>query len=299
MFLPNEFLRARILAIMTLQTGVVRRSARVLVKLDGSVAIVTGGAGGIGSALAQRLVERGSRVVVTDLDPHRVADVVAALVPAGGDRVVGLSGDCSSVPHIQALIDLAEDRFGPVDLFVANAGVARGQGLEASDEDWAASIEVNVLAHVRAARLLTPRWLERGRGYFLSTASAAGLLTQIGQPAYSVTKHAAVAFAEWMSVTYGSRGIVASCLCPMGVNTQMLTAASGSDDVSARASALAVTASGGVLEPLYVADIVMEGIADERFLILPHEDVGEFYRRRATDPDRWLASMRRYQDALL
>jgi NAD(P)-dependent dehydrogenase (short-subunit alcohol dehydrogenase family) len=212
--------------------------------------------------------------------------------------VVALAGDCSSERHLLALVELAEDRLGPVDLFVANAGVARGQGLEAPDEDWAVSLEVNLLAHVRAARLLVPRWLERGRGYFVSTASAAGLLTQIGQPAYSVSKQAAVAFAEWLSVTYGSRGIVVSCLCPMGVNTDMLTAAADSDDVAVRVSARAVTAAGRVLEPLDVADAVVAGIRDERFLILPHAEVGEYYRRKAADPDRWLAGMRRYQDAL-
>lgn len=266
--------------------------------IDSSVAVVTGGSGGIGRALAQRLVERGARVLVTDLDPETVAATVAALMPAGRGRVVGLAGDCSVETHLQAILDLAEDRFGPVDLFVANAGVALGQGLDAAEEDWQASIEVNVLAHVRAARVLTPPWLERGRGYFLSTASAAGLLTQIGQPAYSVTKHAAVAFAEWMSVTYGSRGIAVSCLCPMGVNTAMLALAAESEDEAARVSARAVTASGGVLEPLDVADVVMEGLSDERFLILPHPEVAQFYRRKAADPDRWLTSMQRYRDAL-
>lgn len=135
-------------------------------------------------------------------------------------------------------------------------------------------------------------------GYFLSTASAAGLLTQIGQPAYSVTKHATVAFAEWLSVTYGSRGIAVSCLCPMGVNTAMLASATESEDSATRVSARAVTASGGVLEPRQVADCVVEGIGDERFLILPHPEVADFYRRKAEDPDRWLASMRRYQDSL-
>jgi len=266
--------------------------------IDGSVAVVTGAAGGIGSALAQRLLEHGASVVVTDLDADRVARTAADLELAGRGRVVGLAGDCSVEADVQALIDLAEERFGPVDLYAANAGVGLGQGLESSEQDWETSIDVNVLAHVRAARLLTPGWLERGRGYFLSTASAAGLLTQIGSPTYSVTKHAAVAFAEWMSVTYGSRGIAVSCLCPMGVNTAMLNGGAESDDETARMGARAVTDAGGVMEPLEVADVVIEAIGTEQFLILPHAEVLEFYRRKASDYDRWLAGMRRYQDSL-
>lgn len=267
-------------------------------RLTGTVAIVTGASGGIGRALAQRFVEHGARVLLTDLDADSLADITAELSSEKPADVIGVAGDSASERHLQALVELAEDRLGPVDLFVANAGVARGQGLETPEQDWGASLEVNVLAHVRAARVLVPRWLARRRGYFLGTASAAGLLTQIGQPAYSVSKHAAVAFAEWLSITYGSRGIAVSCLCPMGVNTAMLAAASDSDDAAARVSARAVTAAGRVLEPLDVADAVVEGIGDERFLILPHGEVGEFYRRKAEDPDRWLAGMRRYQDAL-
>lgn len=266
--------------------------------VEGSVAIVTGGSGGIGSALAQRLLEHGASVVVTDLGAERVAQTVAALEPFAPGRVAGLAGDCSDEQHVRAVIDLATERFGPVDLYAANAGVGLGQGLDSSEHDWDTSIDVNVLAHVRAARLLTPGWLERGRGYFLSTASAAGLLTQIGSPTYSVTKHAAVGFAEWMSVTYGSRGIAVSCLCPMGVNTDMLNGGAESDDETARMGARAVTDAGGVLEPLEVADIVIKAIGTEQFLILPHPEVLEFYRRKGSDYDRWLSGMRRYQDSL-
>lgn len=266
--------------------------------INGIVAIVTGASGGIGSALAQRLLENGASVVVTDLATDRVDATVASLESVGAGRVVGLAGDCSVEAHVQALIDLATERFGPVDLYAANAGVGLGQGLESSESDWETSIDVNVLAHVRAARLLTPGWLERGRGYFLSTASAAGLLTQIGSPTYSVTKHAAVAFAEWMSVTYGSRGIAVSCLCPMGVNTDMLNGGAESDDETARMGAKAVTEAGGVMEPLEVADIVIEAIGTEQFLILPHEQVLQFFQRKGSDYDRWLGGMRRYQDTL-
>ena len=266
--------------------------------VDGSVAIVTGASGGIGAALSQRLLEHGASVVVTDLGADRVAATVAALETAGPGRVAGLAGDCSSEAHVQALVDLATERFGPVDLYAANAGVGVGHGLDASEDDWQTSLDVNVLAHVRAARVLTPAWLERGHGYFLSTASAAGLLTQIGSATYSVTKHAAVAFAEWLSVTYGGRGIAVSCLCPMGVNTAMLHGGTESDDETARIGARAVTGAGQVLEPLEVADVVLAALATEQFLILPHEQVLEFSRRKAADVDRWLAGMRRYQDAL-
>ncbi len=267
-------------------------------RVEGSVAVVTGGSGGIGSALAQRLLEHGARVVVTDLDEERVSATVASLEDAGPGRVAGLAGDCSVASHVQAVIDLAVERFGPVDLYAANAGVGLGQGLDSTEEEWATSHEVNVMAHVRAARLLVPGWCERGRGYFLSTASAAGLLTQIGSPTYSVTKHAAVAFAEWLSVTYGHQGVVVSCLCPMGVDTAMLNGGAESDDEVARRGARAVMEAGGVLQPLDVADVVLDAIDAERFLVLPHPEVLEFFRRKGSDYDRWLAGMRRYQDSL-
>jgi NAD(P)-dependent dehydrogenase (short-subunit alcohol dehydrogenase family) len=265
--------------------------------IDGKVAIVTGAAGGIGAAIAQRLMEHGASVVVSDLDEGRVAGAVASLETAAPGRVVGLAGDCSLESGIRSLVDLAVERFGPVDLYVANAGVGRGAGLDASDDDWEASIDVNLMAHVRAARLLMPSWLDRGHGYFVSTASAAGLLTQLGSPTYAVSKHAAVAFAEWLSVTYGARGIGVSCLCPMGVNTGML--GSGSErDADVRASVHAVRRAGAVMEPLDVADVVVQALATEQLLILPHPEVGEFYRRKGDDHERWLSGMRRYQDGI-
>ncbi len=267
-------------------------------KAAGRVAIVTGAAGGIGGALAQRFLEAGAKVVVTDLGEERIAGTVAALERIGPGRVAGLAGDCSVTEDIRAVIDLAADRFGPVDIYAANAGVGLGQGLESSEEDWAVSIDVNLLAHVRAAKMLVPEWLERGGGYFLSTASAAGLVTQIGSPTYAVTKHAAVGFSEWLSVTYGSRGVRVSCLCPMGVNTAMLNSGSSSNDEVARMGARAVTEAGGVLEPLEVADIVLDGLDKENFLILPHPEVLEFFRRKGSDYDRWIAGMRRYQESL-
>ncbi len=262
------------------------------------VAVVTGGAGGIGAALSQRLLEAGASVVLTDLDADRVADVVARLEAIAPGRVAGLAGDCSRTDDIVKVLGLATERFGEVDLYAANAGVGLGQGLEASDEDWATSIDVNLLAHVRAARLLVPGWLERGHGYFLSTASAAGLVTQIGSATYSATKHAAVAFSEWLAVTYGARGIAVSCLCPMGVNTAMLTGGADSDSEDARRGSKAVIEAGGVLEPLDVADVVVAALAEERFLVLPHPEVLDFFRRKGSDYDRWIGGMQRYQDSL-
>lgn len=266
--------------------------------LKDKVAIVTGAGGGIGAAIAQRLVENGAKVVVTDLDSARVTAAAAELTKRHAGSVVAQGADASDTDDIAALIATAESTFGPVDLYVANAGVGVGQGLEASEQDWELSIDVNLMAHVRAAKLLVPGWLERETGYFFSTASAAGLLTQIGSPTYSVTKHGAVAFAEWLSVTYGTRGLAVSCLCPMGVNTNMFNAGSGSDDALARAGAKAVTDAGGVLEPLEVADVVIDAIDDERFLVLPHEDVLEFYRRKGSDYGRWIKGMQRYQDSV-
>jgi NAD(P)-dependent dehydrogenase (short-subunit alcohol dehydrogenase family) len=192
------------------------------------------------------------------------------------------------------LIARAEESFGPIDLFFANAGVGSGSGLDAADEVWSLSWDVNVKAHVLAARRLVPGWLERGEGYFVSTASAAGLLSQIGDAPYSVTKHAAVGFAEWLSLTYGDRGLRVSCLCPMGVNTAMLNAGLEMED-SHGLGARVVAAAGRVLEPEDVADEVLKAIEEERFLILPHPEVGEFLRRKGDKPERWLAGMRRLQ----
>lgn len=269
-------------------------------KIDQSVGIVTGAGGGIGAALCRRLIENGARVVATDLHADRLQEAVDLIAADHPGAIVALAGDCSRTDHIRATIALAESTFGaPVDLYAANAGVGGlGEGLDSTEDDWQVSIDVNLMAHVRAAELLVPGWLERGSGHFLATASAAGLLTQIGSATYSVTKHAAVGFAEWLSVTYGSRGIGVSCLCPMGVNTAMLNGGAESDSAVARQGAKAVTEAGLVLEPLEVADIVVDKLGTDEFLILPHPDVLEFYRRKGLDYDRWLRGMRRYQDTL-
>jgi NAD(P)-dependent dehydrogenase (short-subunit alcohol dehydrogenase family) len=257
------------------------------VEVAGAVAVVTGGASGIGRALAQALAGAGAAgVVVADID-RAGAETVAGQI---GARARGVGCDVTDAVQVAALIDSAEEEFGPVGLFCANAGVAIGEGLEDDEAVWERALAVNVRAHVIAARHLVPRWLERGGGYFLATASAAGLLTQIGSAPYAVTKHAAVAFAEWLAVTYGDRGIGVSCLCPMGVDTAMLAV----DSVAMRA----VTTSGSVLAPEDVAAAVLAAIAAERFLVLPHPEVLTFFQRKASDYDRWLGGMRRLQGRL-
>jgi NAD(P)-dependent dehydrogenase (short-subunit alcohol dehydrogenase family) len=269
------------------------------VKILGKVAIVSGGGGGIGGALAERLAAAGARVLVADVDSGAAERVSAKINEAHPGATVSAGADVSDEPRIAELIDRAEDAFGPVGLYFANAGIATGRGLAASEDVWDRALEVNLRAHIRAARLLLPKWLERGEGYFVSTASAAGLLTQIGSPVYAVTKHAAVAFAEWLSITYGDQGIRVSCLCPMGVNTALLRAGQRSEDRFGAASSRAVTSAGDVLEPERVAEVVIEALADERFLILPHENVLDMFRQKASDYDRWLRGMRRYQNRLL
>jgi len=260
-------------------------------ELEGRVAIVTGGAGGIGRALAWKFAEEGAKgVLVADL---KGTDAVASEL---GERVAGFDGDVGDEATVRALIARAEEAFGPVDLFCANAGVAVGIGLEDDEAVWDQAFAVNIRSHIHAARALVPGWIERGGGYFLTTASAAGMLTQIGSAPYAVTKHAAVAFAEWLSVTYGSAGIRVSCLCPMGVNTAMLNAGLESEDGVTAGDV--VRAAGGVVEPEEVADVVVDALREERFLVLPHPEVLTFFQRKASDYDRWLAGMRRLQAAV-
>lgn len=236
-------------------------------------AVVTGAAGGIGRAIAQRLAGEGWRLTLADVLPA-VQDVAAAI---GARAVVG---DCSTEAGVARLVEAA----GDVDVWFGNAGVDRGQGLGASEDDWASSLEVNVMAHVRAARLLVPRWIERGGGRYVLTASAAGLLSMVGSASYSVSKHGAVAFAEWLSLTYRHRGIVVQALCPQGVRTRM---------VEESAMLQQVLAHDGLLTPEQVADAVWEALQDERFLVLPHPQVADYYGARVADTDRWLAGMNR------
>jgi NAD(P)-dependent dehydrogenase (short-subunit alcohol dehydrogenase family) len=250
--------------------------------LSDKVVVVTGGASGIGRALARRFADEGAGgVVVADLDgagAQEVADEIGGL---------GVACDVAVEAQVADLVARAASAFGPVDLFCANAGVAVGTDEAAPDAEWDLALAVNVRAHVYAARALLPAWLERREGYFLATASAAGLLTQIGSAPYAVSKHAAVAFAEWLSVTYGDRGVRVSCLCPMGVKTAMTAGDGLATDI--------VATAGPMLEPEEVAAAVVEGLGAERFLILPHPEVQTFFARKADDYDRWLAGMRRLQ----
>ncbi|MEA2428845.1 MAG: hypothetical protein QOF37_2473, partial [Thermoleophilaceae bacterium] len=202
--------------------------------------------------------------------------------------------DVADELQVEAVLERAAQTFGPVDVFCANAGIGTGMGLEAPDDVWDAILNVNVRAHVIAARQLVPGWIERGEGYFVATASAAGLLSQIGDAPYSVTKHAAVAFAEWLSITYGDAGVRVSCLCPMGVRTPLVLNGlklEGPQGLGARV----VEASGKLLEPDDVAGNVVDTMREERFLVLPHPEVLEYLRHKGTDYDRWLAGMRRLQ----
>lgn len=245
--------------------------------------VVTGAARGIGRAIAMRMAAEGARVVVNDLDAAAVAEVAEDI---GGHAV---AGDAATEGGVEALVDAAREHLGAVDIYFANAGIDLGQGLDTGADDWARALEVNVMAHVRAAQQLVPTWLKTGAGRFVVTASAAGLLTMLGNAPYSVTKHASVAFAEWLAATYGHRGITVQALCPQGVRTQMLDNAGPLQELLSHDTAL---------EPEQVAELVWQALHDDRFLILPHPEVRSYYERRATDTDRWLAGMRKLQQRL-
>jgi NAD(P)-dependent dehydrogenase (short-subunit alcohol dehydrogenase family) len=258
-------------------------------RLAGKVVVITGAAGGIGTALAHRFAAEGAAgLVLADVD----APAVSALAAAVDGPAAGVACDVRSGSEVEALVSTAESTYGPVDLFCSNAGVTTGGGLDASDADWARAWEINVVAHIHAARAVLPGMLARGSGYLLQTASAAGLLTAIGDAPYAVTKHAAVALAEWLSITYGDRGIKVSALCPQGVRTPMLTAGLEEGHLGARVTA----ASGPVLAPEDVAAAVVEGLAAERFLILPHPEVVRYAANKVRDPDGWLTAMRQMID---
>src|SRR5215216_1760899 len=255
-------------------------------EVEGRHVVVTGGASGIGRALALRFADEGARaVVVSDLD-EAGAEAVA-------DEVGGLAvrADVGREEDVRALVARAEEANGPVDVFFSNAGITGPSGgPEVLDADWDLLWRVNTLSHVWAARALLPGMLERGEGYLASTASAAGLLAQLGALGYTVTKHAAVAIAEWLSMTYGDRGIGVSCLCPQYVRTPMVTeGALPLDKLEAVAT---------ILEPEQVADAVVEGIREQRLLILPHPEVGTYMAQRGDDHERWMRGMRRLQAQL-
>ncbi|QEX21842.1 dehydrogenase [Hypericibacter adhaerens] len=256
-------------------------------RVEGKVVAVTGGASGIGRALCQRFHKEGAaKVVVADLDVT-AAEAVAAEIEGAAFRC-----DVSDEAQIARLVTETEDRFGPIDLFCSNAGIATfdtrpRDASSASNAAWERSWAVNVMAHVYAARALTPRMAARGGGYFLHTVSAAGLLSQIGGAVYATTKHAAIGFAEALAIAHRDAGIRVSVLCPQGVDTPMLRALP--DGPQAR---------DGVISAEAVADCVIEGLAEERFLILPHPVVADYMRRKTADYDRWLSGMVRLRRTL-
>jgi NAD(P)-dependent dehydrogenase (short-subunit alcohol dehydrogenase family) len=234
-------------------------------------------------------------VVVADIDGPGAAEVAAGIEAAGG-HAVAVTTDVARESDVVELVRRAEEAFGPVDLFCANAGILMPGGVEVSDEAWQRIWSINVMAHIYAARAVLPSMLARGEGYLLHTASAAGLLAQIGSAPYSVTKHAVVALAEWLSITHGEAGIRVSCLCPQAVHTKMTGQALRG--AGAATAAVRPAARDGVLEPEQVAEVVLEGLDEERFLILPHPVVATYMQRRGDDHERWLGGMRRAQRAL-
>ena len=250
-------------------------------QFQGRVVIVTGGANGIGRALCQRFAKEGARAIV-------VADIDAAGANRVADKINGIATvtDVSNEAAVQALVAMATDKFGQVDIFCSNAGIGAAGGPEAPDRDWERSWNINVMAHVYAARAVLPQMLERKEGYLLQTVSAAGLLTQIGSAPYSVTKHAALGFAEWLAITYGDQGIRISALCPQGVKTDMLLKA----QFAGGAFLLE-----GALEPDQVAEDVVKAMAEEKFLILPHPEAAKYFQNKANDYERWIRGMRKLQ----
>jgi NAD(P)-dependent dehydrogenase (short-subunit alcohol dehydrogenase family) len=252
-------------------------------ELRNRVCVVTGGASGIGRAICRRFAAEGAVVVVSDVDVDGAERVAAEL------GAVAFGVDVGEDRQLISLVAHVEQRVGPIDLFCSNAGIAVGGGPEVPDAEWYRVLDVNLMAHVRAARLLVPDMLRRGQGYLVNVASAAGLVTQIGSAPYAVSKHAAVAFAEWLAVTYGEHGIRVSCVCPLGVRTAML------EQSDERITALLGPEA---IEPEAVADAVALGVAREEFLILPHPQVREYVRRKWDDTGRWIRGMQRLQRQL-
>jgi NAD(P)-dependent dehydrogenase (short-subunit alcohol dehydrogenase family) len=255
-------------------------------ELDGAVAVITGAGSGIGAALARRFAAEGAaRVVVADLDGPAAA-AVATSIP--GPVAVAVEVDVTDRDAVCELVARVVERDQRIDLFASNAGIAAGVGLDAPWDAWQRTVDVNLLAHVHAARAVVPVMVAQGSGYLLQTCSAAGLLTAPGDAAYAVTKHGAVGFAEWLAVHYGAAGLKVSALCPMGVDTPLLMGPLA----DGHRWAGAVAASGAVLSASDVAEAVIAGLREERFLILPHPEVATFWAKKAADPDRWISAVR-------
>ena len=255
-------------------------------ELSGKTIVITGAGSGIGRALAERFAaEAPKALILADINE----DAVRAVAESLGEVASAVRADVGREQDIIALVEAARGVTGQIDVFFSNAGIPGPDGgpLEAGDEEWDRAWRINVMAHVWAARAVLPEMLERGDGYLLSTASAAGILTQVGAMVYSVTKHAAVGVAEWLSITYGERGIKVSCVCPLGVRTPMLEAAL-EDSVGG-----AALMRDELLEPSDVAEAVLAGMRDERLLIFPHPQLAQYMAFKAGDNERWLGGMRR------
>ena len=258
--------------------------------LKDKVVVVTGGAGGIGAALGERFAAEGARaVVLADRDGDRAVAAAAGIGPAAR----GVEVDVAHDGAVREMVDDVEKHEGPIDLYCANAGVGFGTGIESPDGEWNEVWRVNVMSGVIAARVMVPRWIERGGGYLVITASAAGLLTSLGDAAYSATKHAAVGLAESIWIAYGDQGVKVSCICPQGVRTNMTMGAHAEGHIG-----ITQVRALGLIEPEVVADALIEGLADERFLILPHPQALEYFRAKAENYGRWLGGMRKFQRKL-
>ena len=251
-------------------------------KIKDKVIVVTGGASGIGKALCERFASEGAKaIVVSDINEAGIQAVCDSI--SAQTQVLGVVTDVSNESDVKTLVSKTLEAFGVIDLFCSNAGIFTAGGEEVSNDAWQRIWDINVMSHIYASRAVLPAMLERGEGYLLNTASAAGLLNQVGSAPYGVTKHAAVSFAEWLSITYGDRGIKVSVLCPQAVRTQMTAGGTGAAGVD------------GMLEPEQLAQTVIETLDKEGFLVLPHPEVLTYMQRKAADYDRWLGGMRRLQ----
>lgn len=258
--------------------------------IAGKVVVLTGAANGIGEALAMGMASKGAKgVLVSDLDEEKAARVAHAIELAGG-HAASLRVNASSEGEIAALVAKAEHLFGPVDIMCSNAGLVDEGGVEAPDEKWTRSWNINVMAHVYAARAVLPSMRERRSGYLLNTCSSAGLLTSPGAAPYAVTKHAAVALSEWLAIEHGDHGIRVSVIAPQAVRTNLLQSSIDAGNHATRA----LSKGQRLIEPEDVARCAIEGIEKEKFLILPHPEVLDFFQRKAQDVDRWIAGMRRF-----
>ena len=253
-------------------------------KIKDKIVVVTGAGSGIGRALVEKFVSEGAKqVVAVDINAANARQT------ADDNGCIAMTADVSSDEDIKRVIEETENNIGPISLFCSNAGVGMGQDEQSPNKEWQLSWDINVMSHVYAARHLVPRMIERGEGYFLNTASAAGLLNQVGCAAYGVSKHAAIGFGEWLALTYAHQGIKVSMLCPQAVKTAMTV----EDDEADGASATKAAAADGMMEPEELADIVIEGLEQESFLILTHPEVETYMQRKTADYDRWIKGMNR------